>query len=159
MYFPYSFQQQGNDYRFDTDKGIFYSIKFSDSSFYFFNLPAYIPVFEISISTVSLGDHLSPPKDARVEATIVAIFRSFFTTHENSIVYICDNLDQKQAARHRKFDIWFRTHAEKELEKYDTHFIVQSLEIYASLILHSANPYKLELTQIFLNQANEYDKD
>ena len=159
MVLPYSFNQQGNDYRFDTDKGIFYSILFSDGSFYFADLPPHIPVFEISIATVSLGDHISPPRDPRVEATIVEIFRLFFSDHENSIVYICDNLDQKQAARHRKFDIWFRSHAGKELEKYDTHFLVETVEIYASLIIHSLNSFKNELVKVFLSQVNEYDKD
>ncbi len=155
---PYNFKKQGNDYRFDTDKGLFYSVKFLDGSFYFVSLPAYVPVFEMSITTVSLGDHLSPPRDPRIEATIVEIFRHFFQEHENSIIYICDNLDQKQAARHRKFDMWFRAHTEKGLEKFDTHFIIESLEIYASLILHTDNSYKDELVKVFLNQANEYDK-
>jgi hypothetical protein len=156
---PYSFQQNGNDYRFQTDKGVFYSLKFSDGSFYFVNLPTYIPIFEFSVTVVSLGDYLSPPKDVRVEITIVAIMRLFFLSHENSIVYICDNLDKKQAARHRKFDIWFRTHADQDLEKYDTHFMIQSMEIYASLILHCSNHYKNDLVHIFLSQANEYEKE
>ena len=156
---PYSFNQYADGYRFDTDNGIFYRVKFSDGSFYFVDLPLYIPVFEVSISTISLGDHLSPPRDARVEATIVEIFRLFFLTHENSIIYVCDNLHQKQAARHRKFDMWFRAHGGKELEKYDAYFIVDTMEIYASLILHSLNPYKGELVRIFLTQSSEYDED
>jgi Family of unknown function (DUF6169) len=156
---PYSFQQNSSEYRFDTENGIFYSLKFSNGSFYFVNLPTYIPIFEFSITIVSLGDNLSPPRDPRVEATIVSILRLFFLAYENSIVYICDNLDHKQAARHRKFDTWFRTHAEQDLEKYDTHFMVQSTEIYASLILHNLNHYKEDLIRIFLNQANEYNKD
>lgn len=156
---PYSFNEHDNDYRFDTDKGVFYSVKFADGSFYFADLPPYIPIYEVSISTVSLGDQLSPPRDARVEATIVEIFRMFFLENENSIIYICDNLDRKQAARHRKFDMWFRKHAEKDLEKYDTHFLVETMEIYASLILHSHNSYKDVLVNVFLSQMNEYDKD
>ena len=156
---PYHFNQQGNDYRFDTDNGLFYSVKFTDGSFYFANLSAHIPVFEVSISTVSLGDYLSAPRDARIEITIVEIFRIFFLEHENSIIYICDNLDEKQAARHRKFDMWFRRHTGKELEKYDTHFLVESIEIYASLILHVNNPYRQELIDVFLSQVDEYDKD
>ena len=47
----------------------------------------------------------------------------------------------------------------KELEKYDTHFIVESVEIYASLILHANNPYKEELVDDFLSQVDEYNKD
>ena len=159
MLLPYSFNQQTNDYRFETDNGLFYSVKFTDGSFYFADLPTHIPVFEVSISTISLGDYFSAPKDPRVELTIVEIFRTFFLIHENSIIYICDNLDQKQAARHRKFDMWFRRHTGKELEKYDTHFIVESVEIYASLILHANNPYKEELVGDFLSQVDEYNKD
>ena len=155
---PYNFHHGGNDYRFDTDKGIFYSVKFTDGSFYFANLPAYIPVFEVGISIISLGENLSPPRDARVEATVIEIFRIFFLNHENSIVNICDNLDLKQAVRHRKFDMWFHRYAGSELSKFDTHFIVEELEIYASLILHTLNPFKDNLTELFLNQADEYDK-
>jgi hypothetical protein len=71
---PYSFNEHDNDYRFDTDKGVFYSVKFTDGSFYFADLPPYIPVYEVSISTVSLGDQLSPPRDARVEALSLSNF-------------------------------------------------------------------------------------
>lgn len=62
------------------------------------------------------------------------------------------------AARHRKFDIWFRSHAGKELEKYDTRFLVETVEIYASLIIHSLNSFKGELVKVFLSQVNEYDE-
>lgn len=158
MDLPYNFLEKDNDYRFETDKGIFYSVSFTDGSFYFINLPPYIPVFEMSIKVVSLGKYMSPPRDPRVEVTIVAIFRLFLAEHENSVVYICDNLDEKQAARHRKFDMWFQRHTNTELVKYDSHFIVDSQEIYASLIFHSLNPFKQNLIQVFLNQANEYDK-
>jgi Family of unknown function (DUF6169) len=158
MDLPYNFLEKDNYYRFETDKGIFYSVSFTDGSFYFINLPAYIPVFEMAIKVVNLGKYMSPPRDLRVEVTIVAIFRLFLAEHENSVVYICDNLDEKQAARHRKFDMWFQGHTNKELEKYDAHFIVDSQEIYTSLILHNLNPFKQDLIKVFQNQANEYDK-
>jgi Family of unknown function (DUF6169) len=159
MDLQYNFTRHGNEFRFDTDNGIFYSVSFSDGSFYFFNLPLHIPVFEMSIKVVSFGNHLSPPRDRRVEITVVEIFRVFLSDNENSVVYVCDNLDEKQAARHRKFDMWFQRHASKDLEKHDTHFIVDTQEIYASLILHILNPFKQELIKVFLNQVNEYDKE
>lgn len=158
MALPYNFNQNDNNFRFETDKGIFYAVSFADGSFYFTGLPPYIPVFEVSITVISLGDYFTPPKDLRVELTIVEIFRIFLSQHENSIVYICDNLDDKQAARHRKFDTWFSKHAQIDIEKYNTYFLVNDLEIYSSLILHSHNPFKEELIRVFLNQANEYDE-
>ena len=55
--------------------------------------------------------------------------------------------------------MWFRRHTGEELEKYDTHFLVESMEIYASLILHINNPFKNKLVEVFLSQIDEYDKD
>ena len=39
------------------------------------------------------------------------------------------------------------------------HFLVESTEIYASLILHIKNPFKNKLIEVFLSQVDEYDGD
>lgn len=156
---PYSFSQLLNEYEFKTENGILYSVKFSDGAFMFAGLPPHIPIFEVSINVLELGDKSSPPQDLQAESTIVSIFRSFLSEHENSIVYVCDNLDNKQAARNRKFEAWFQRNKSADIEKYDTYFTVESIEIYASLIIHVHNSFKTELISIFLNQQNEYDKE
>ena len=156
---PYNFSQLLYDYEFRTDNGILYSVRFSNGAFMFVGLPPYIPVYEVSIDIIELGNKPSPPKDIRVESTIINIFRHFLMEHENSIVYVCDNLDNKHAARNRKFNTWFQRSKTNEIEKYDTYFTVESIEIYASLIIHAQNSFKSEVINIFLNQQNEYDKD
>ena len=155
---PYKFSQILYEFEFVTDNGIIYSIKFTDGAFLLSGLPPHIPVFDVSIDAVSLGRNPSPPKDLRAEATIVIIFHTFLREHENSAVYVCDNLDNKQAARHRKFDMWFNRNKTADIEKYDTYFIVEELEIYASMIVHVLNPFKNELIKVFGEQNNHYNK-
>jgi Family of unknown function (DUF6169) len=158
---PYNFNQQGNSYRFSTDKGGYYNVEFAEGSFYFIGFPPYLSVYEFSISVITLGDNLTPPFDNRVEATIVAIIQTFLSNHENSIIYVCETIDQRQRARHRKFDMWFRQNHKMipELEKYDTFITYEDLEFLSSLIVHKNNPFKDELIKLFYAQANEYNKD
>lgn len=160
-YLPYNFRRQGNSHRFQTDNGVYYNVEFSEGSFYFSDFPDYLSVFEFSISVITLGDNISPPLDLRVEATVVAILENFLYNHENSIIYTCETLDNRQKSRHRKFDMWFKqnTHALLNLEKHDAFITYEELEILSSLIVHKQNPYKDELVKIFFEQASDYNKE
>ena len=152
---PYNFNQQGNNYRFQTDAGVYYNVAFTDGSFYFTNFPAYLSIFEFSISVITLGDNLSPPLDRRVEATVVKILKTFLSNHENSILYICEAADQRQQVRYRKFDMWFRNNLTfiPELEKHDVFVTYEDLEIIASLIIHKHNSHKDELVKLFFDRT------
>ncbi len=75
---PYSFTQQANRYIFHTDNSVAYSVDFTDGTYYFFDLPAHIPVFEFSIRILNAADILIYPYDERTEATIVHILSAFF---------------------------------------------------------------------------------
>lgn len=160
QYLPYNFRQQGNSYRFQTDKGVYYNIEFSEGSFYFTAFPEYLSVFEFSISVITLGDNITPPLDHRVEATVVSILEYFLSNHENSIIYTCETLDNRQKARHRKFDMWFKQNIQAipELEKHDAFITYEDLEIISSLIVHRRNPHKDELVKIFFDQVDEFNK-
>jgi Family of unknown function (DUF6169) len=159
MKLPYNYKQQGSTYRFDTDNGVYYSVDFTDGAVYFFDLPAYIPIFEFSIKVLHLGSNITPPKDERIEPTIVAILIHFFQENSNSLIYVCDNLDKKHHARHRKFSSWFSKQNVSYLEKFDTSFTLEDIEILASLILHHDNPFKRELIKYFFGQQKFYEKE
>jgi Family of unknown function (DUF6169) len=156
---PYEVNYQDKSYKFTTDNGIFYNISFSDGSFYFANIEPHIPIYELAIKFISLGDYLSPPQDRRAEITIIDIILTFLSDHTNSIIYTCDNIDNRHHARNRKFNIWFNKHQSTDLEKYDSSFVVENTEILASLIVHSQNPFKEALIKVFVEQVNEYRKD
>jgi hypothetical protein len=156
---PYSFIRLLDEYEFTTDNGVKYLVLFSDGTFLFADLPPHIPVYEVSITVISLGGNPSPPHDDRAEVTFVTIFRNFLTQHQNSVVYVCDTKDNKQGVRHRKFNIWYNRNNSVDIEKYDTSFFVGNIVIYASLMLHSLNPFKETMIDVFMNQKNIHDKD
>lgn len=147
---PYKFTQRGNRYIFHTDNSVAYSVEFTDGSYYFFNLPIHIPVFEFSVNVLNAVDTLIQPYDERTEVTIVHILSAFFEDNKNSLIYVCDNVGNRQHARFRKFHSWFKKNKTDELEKYDVIFNALEMQILASLIVHTQNPDKDLLIRLFL---------
>jgi hypothetical protein len=148
---PYSFTQRGNRYFFETDNLVAYSLDFTDGTHYFFDLPVHIPVFEFSISILNAADLLLNPYDERIEATIVHILSAFFEDNKNSLLYVCDNLGNRQQARFRKFHSWFKRNKTDNIEKYDVVFDALEMQILASLMVHTQNPDKELLVSLFLS--------
>ncbi len=156
---PYNYIIRNNEYVFVTDYGIQYSIEIEDGSSYFLSFKPYLSVYELSIDIANVEQVIFAPYDRRVEHTILAILKTFFQDHSNSIIYVCDSIDRRHHARNHKFDSWFQRNNDGMLEKYDVEFSTEDMEILASLIVHVNNPFKEELVQLFLAQPNEYDKD
>ncbi len=148
---PYNFTQRGNRYFFTTDNSVAYSLDFTDGAYYFFDLPVHIPVFEFSINVLNAADILIHPFDERIEATIVHILSAFFENNKNSLLYVCDNLHNRQQARFRKFHSWFKRNKTDNIEKYDVVFNALEMQILASLMVHTQNPHKDLLVSLFLD--------
>ncbi len=148
---PYKFTQFDKKYSFRTDNSVVYSIEFTDGSMYFHDLPQNIPVFELNIKVLNVVDIIVQPYDKRVEYTVVAILSTFFNENKNSLIYVCDNLDNRHEGRYRKFDIWFKRNKNTMIEKYDVNFTTQGLQILASLIVHVENPNKELLVNSFFD--------
>jgi hypothetical protein len=149
---PYNFTQENGKYFFNTDNSVVYSVEFTDGSFYFYDLPIHIPVFELSIKVLNpVEDGIEQPYDERTEATIVAILSIFFKDNKNSLLYVCDNDGNRQQARFRKFEIWFKKNKTDNLEKYNISFTAIEMPILASLIVHTENPDKDLLVSLFLS--------
>jgi Family of unknown function (DUF6169) len=150
----YNFKRLDNEYYFSTDHAIEYLVAFTDASFILIDLPLHIPVFDLSIQTKSQFT----PFDARVSTTVVAILHDFFAEATNSIVYVCESLDNRQRGRARKFDQWFQLNAHDDFEKYDVEIQEEGMEILASLILKVDNPFRLDLINVFLAQPEKYSQ-
>jgi hypothetical protein len=146
---PYNFTQRDDKYTFQTDNSVIYSVELTDGSFYFFDLPHYITVFELNIKTLNATDSIIRPFDKRIEATIVAILSLFFKDNNNSLIYVCNNLDNRQKARNRKFDTWFNREESVLIEKYDVDVAFQNIQILASILVHVKNIHKEELVRMF----------
>jgi Family of unknown function (DUF6169) len=143
---PYDFTFSDGKYSFITDNSVIYNVEFTDGSYYFYELPVDVPVFELNIKALNA---LVQPFDKRVEITIVAILSMFFNNNKNSLIYVCNNLDNRQQARSRKFSSWFNKNATFSIEKYDINFTMQNIIILASLIVHAQNDRKEELIKRF----------
>ncbi len=96
--------------------------------------------------------------DERIGFTIASIFKQFFITIENVVVYICDSLDNRQLARKRKFDLWFSSYNDGSLIKKDGFVNIDNIEIFNSLILHIRNPQLVEIVLAF-NELNNTAAD
>jgi hypothetical protein len=157
---PYNFFYKNGQHRFVTDKGVIYAVSFKDGSFYFSSLPSDIPMYEFSIKVIDLGDNPTPPFDARFEVTVVEIMKLFFANNLNSLIYICETLDNRQHPRFRKFDLWFKKNilAIPLLEKYDATFTYEDTDILTSMIIHSNNPHRNDLIEMFFDRSNIDDK-
>jgi Family of unknown function (DUF6169) len=148
---PYNFIQLDKKYTFRTDNSIVYNVEFTDGSFYFHNLPSHIPIFELNIRVLNPIDSIGQPFDKRIEVTIVEILSTFFSDNKNSLIYVCDTIDNRQQGRFRKFDIWFKRNNNTLLEKFDVDFTTQDMQILASLIVHHENPEKERLVTLFFD--------
>jgi Family of unknown function (DUF6169) len=149
---PYPYEKHGSDYEFVSDTNIDFTISFSDGSTQFFNLPEYIPVFDLAIYSPSN----QAPFDVRVSATVIAILKDFFQERSNSIIYTCENLDGRHRARSRKFSAWFDKANDGQFQKVNLDFDIEGIEVLSSLIVHIENPFKKEIIDIFLNQPDFY---
>jgi Family of unknown function (DUF6169) len=148
---PYSFTYSDGKYSFITDNSVVYNVEFTDGSYYFFDLPADVPVFELNIKAMNATESIIQPYDKRVETTIVNILSTFFNDNKNSLIYVCNNLDNRERARSRKFNSWFNKNATFSVEKYDINFTMQNIIILASLIVHTENKRKDELIKRFFD--------
>ena len=74
--------------------------------------------------------------DVKIVRTVSSIVHSFFRNPSNILVYICDTSDKDQAARDRKFKIWFKRYASLD----DLVFVSEVIDVeddsyFASMIL------------------------
>jgi Family of unknown function (DUF6169) len=156
---PYEFKSIGNNsYSFKTDNDVLYNVEFTDGSFYFARFPDYLSIFEFSINVLKTGKYLSPPHDKRVELTVVFILSTFLSSKDNSIIYVCQNIDDREYARKRKFDLWFSKNQNNSLEKHDLTIEYEDIAYLTSLIIHKNNTNKDEIVNLFFDQLNQYNK-
>jgi Family of unknown function (DUF6169) len=139
-------------YTFQTAHDFHYEVYFVHSSYYFpENIHFNQNVFELVIKLLDSERTLKTVRDANIPPTIASIFVDFFKDHEKVVVFSCDSSDNKQAARHRKFDDCFLKFNDDSFDKLngiieDTTYHVQ---YFMSMILRRDNPFKNEIVNAF----------
>lgn len=157
----YFLEDFSNSYFFETALGIKYEVKFKPFTYLFSN-PYYANnTFEFVIDINYNPTDKRPPLDRRTSKTIADIFEDFFQKKDDTItVYVCDSSDSRQIARSRKFHIWFEEFQRKNFVKYDLSLIdSEGVMFPISIILHSKNPYKIQIFKEFDDIAEGYNTE
>lgn len=145
--------------RFETVRGIIYTVIFKPSSYIFGEQQPYASLlFEFSILAKFSGPE-SYVRDDLIAPTVVAIFLDFYNSHDENIsFYICDSSDGKQHVRKRKSDMWFDEYNRGAFIKIDSDIKdAEGTKYPVAFIMRSENKYRKELINAFSELIAEYN--
>ncbi|MGB1231746.1 MAG: DUF6169 family protein [Winogradskyella sp.] len=95
------------------------------------------------------------PFDRKVSKTVEHIIELFFLKVENSLIYVCDDADEKAKLRHKIFDRWYKkSEHRKSIIKIDNIIQFSSEnsvmnKIYTSFMFQKANSNFDKLIKIY----------
>lgn len=129
-------------YTFTTSSGCVYHCYFFDFSVPFSDYPELAPkVFGFNLELQLKPEGLSKvPLDKRIAATVTAILKVFLHENENTVVYICDNSDNREKARFHKFTSWFKTYNDGSIVQLKGVIRANNTNILNALLIHKDNP-------------------
>ncbi|MHA4741853.1 DUF6169 family protein [Dyadobacter sp. MSC1_007] len=147
---PYSFfyNPDTGTYHFDTKYNIDFTVYFAlDSSWFPSN-----PQFSQEVYTFGFWTSAGSKRDSRVMTTIAATVVEHFSKNKNSILtFICDDDDQKQINRMRKFNGWYLLRARPDIIKLDKDVVFESKTKHTSLVMHIENLHFEVVREIYLS--------
>ena len=134
---PYNYWKEDGQYIFETSSGTRYTAYFLALNSFSDNL------YTFNFDRVLDGNGCR--FDGRVRDTICTILKSFFETHSNALLLVCDSFDGKERARKRLFSLWFEKNAPEGLLKIDREQLTEDYNLFASLMIWDNNPQKEEI--------------
>jgi hypothetical protein len=150
--YNYHFDEIAQSYVFTTNNGIEYKVAFILD--YTFSAVSNIEINDVYQVIIEKTTEIKEPLDRNVSATICQILSVFFENARNTILYICDDGDDRAQARFRKFNIWY---AESELTDIVTKIdnvivnenVAGSAKVFSSLLYHNDNENKETILDIY----------
>ncbi len=149
---PYEVKISRNEcfYVFTTDKGIRYSISFSEE----YEIGGSMS-YQFSIDNIG-NSHGS--YDKKIKDTIIAIIEDFFIENQDVLLYICDTSDNREAARNRLFLRWFEQYSPGNFTICTANSKVEGTDFYMAIIVANNNPKKEAITLDFKTTAKALKK-
>jgi Family of unknown function (DUF6169) len=148
-------------YRFVTDAGAEYNCTFISYADYFKDKPQNIAsrFYSFNLDLVN-KDIQRKGIDKRIADTVITIVGDFLNSQINAVVYVCDNSDNREAARSRKFLSWFTytDHPSNEILQIGGAFEAGGMKLYTALLVHRKNKLKKKLVEAYLDLI-EYDDE
>ena len=154
-HYNYVFDNITNTYNFTTKNNILYRVAFIvDNTFSTISGEEIPNVFQIIIEK---ANEEIEPLDIKVSRTIENIVERFFEKIENSLIYVCYDLDQKAMSRHKLFERWYQNStSKKNIIKIDKviEINIQDFEIqklFTAFMFHKKNKNFKRLMEIYNN--------
>ena len=152
-HYNYVFDNITNTYNFTTKNNILYRVAFVVDETFSSIAGETIPnVFQI---VVEKANDESEPLDIKVSRTIGNIIELFFIRIENSLIYVCYDLDKKAKIRQDVFERWYKKSDKKDniikmnkvIEVAISNSEIQKL--YTAFMFHKKNPNYKKLIDIY----------
>ena len=141
--------QTKDEYLFETEHGILYSVSFDEECN--FNFPAYW------FNLTNLSQKKSPG-DAKIEQTVICIIEDFFRQNPDVLLYMCSTANEQQAMRSRLFLRWFHGNEQQQAYYIKTAIVKgEGLSEYVAIILPRSHPQFRIIIQHFNNQVNLFN--
>jgi hypothetical protein len=145
-------------YSFDTSNGSTYHCYFFDFSTPFSDYPNLAPkVFGFNLELKSKPADKAT-LDKRIAATVATILKSFLNEKENTVVYLCDNSDNREHARYHKFNHWFRAYNDGSIIQLKGVIRAGNINILNAMLIHKENPLLNDFIEAFEILTGAYTK-
>lgn len=124
----------GLRYNFVTDSGVEYSA-------YFICMNSYGNMLNNTyMFNFERLHNIKTKSDPKIKHTICSILLSFFSNHNNAIIYICDSSDEREEMRNRVFSRWYKDMEIVNVERFNISTKTDYYKVFASLFICKDNP-------------------
>ena len=144
---PYELALSGDEFMFQTDLGIHYSISFSKEDIVLGGCVTY----QLIIRKI---EEVKSQHDPKVEATILSIIREFFRSNLEVMLYLCDTSDGREETRNRLFLSWFERYAQNnQFTICKAHTKIEGEGLFFCIVVENRNPKLKAITEDFKDKA------
>ncbi len=152
-HYNYIYDSEDNSFNFTTKNDILYKVSFIvDETFSVLSGHKVPNIYQIVVEKVA---QKIEPFDNKVSKTIESIIEHFFRKIENSILYVCSNIDDKERKRFEVFNRWYKNSKYKDIiVKTDNIIVIEEnangkTEIFTSFMYHKNNPNQEKIIEIY----------
>ena len=109
------------------------------------------PILSAYQFVIANVNHKKSPRDKHLKNTVITIIEEFLATNNSTILSLYSTDDNKQRARCRLFEHWFKTSSCNDLFIMRTSSVIDEygIENIASVILRKDNPRKEDIIEEF----------
>lgn len=131
---PYELVLADDEFTFQTDFNIHYSVSFNKEDIVLGGCGTY----QLIIRKI---EERRSQYDPKVEVTILAIINEFFQSNSEIMLYLCDTSDGREESRNRLFLTWFDRFAERDrFTICSAHAKVENETLFLCIVIDNRNP-------------------